>query len=84
MLRGAGIAKANTLVRDAMLNPELARELLKVTQLLLALLSRDETGQPCEMHWREMLCSTQQTLINAVATPKAVPSGPTTSVWSIS
>jgi hypothetical protein len=27
----AGITKANTLVRDAMLNPELARELLKAT-----------------------------------------------------
>ena len=31
MLRGSGIAKANMLVRDAMLDPELARQLLKVT-----------------------------------------------------
>ena len=31
VLRGAGLAKANTLVRDAMLDPELARDLLKVS-----------------------------------------------------
>ena len=32
-LRSAGVAKANTLVRDAMLNPELARELLKAAPI---------------------------------------------------
>ena len=31
LFRDAGITKANTLVRDAMLNPELAQALLKVT-----------------------------------------------------